>query len=45
VLQRAAFGPREAAAGGLNGKARRPAPEGGRGNTISQIASWLRDNL
>ena len=45
VLHRAAFGPREAAAGSMNGKARRPAPEGGRTNTIAQIAGWLRDNL
>ena len=43
VLHRAAFGPREAASGGLNGKARRP--DGGRGNAITQIAGWLRDNL
>ena len=44
VLHRAAFGPREAASGGLNGKARRPTGEG-RGNAITQIAGWLRDNL
>ena len=44
VLHRAAFGPREAAGGGLHGQIKRPGGEVN-GNPVSQIAAWLRDNL
>jgi hypothetical protein len=44
VLHRAAFGPREAAGGNINGRAKR-STDAARGNPVSQIAAWLRDNL